>query len=54
MVELVKKQRERILNDLNNDFIPSDVYIPKKKEAKTANNKRKQPSRIMKLEEPKK
>ena len=57
LVDLVKKQRERILNDLNNGFIPQDVYIPKSKDTSTkanSNKQRKQPSRILKLEQPSK
>ena len=56
LVELVKKQRERLLNDLNNGFIPQDVFIPKAKDKTQSNNtnKRKQPSRILKLEQPSK
>ncbi len=54
LVELIKRQQEKLIKSLEKGLIPSEVYLPKKRVTNDQQQKkRKQPSRILKLEEPK-
>jgi hypothetical protein len=53
LVELVKLQQEKLVKSLEKGLIPDNIYVPKKRAVDQLTKKKKQPSRIFKMEEPK-